>query len=115
MQSEEWLFVFMYLSKDAPLDKIVEILADLLNQTKKSVLIAGDMNWDYPSRNNCMKKYLMENGFSQQVEEPTHVEGSLLDHVYLKIKGGSKTAVNVVQRAKYYSDHDALFVKIKNI
>ena len=113
LQSEDWLMVFLYVSQAAPYCNIVAILSDLLKQTEGSVLIAGDMNWDYLTATNIMKDYLTENGFSQRIDKATHEGGGLLDQVYVRIEDSSQVTVNVAQRAKYYSDHDTLFIKIR--
>ena len=54
----------------------------------------------------------MANNFSQEVQDATHEKGGLIDHVYVRLPSDCKNTVNVAQRAKYYSDHDALFLKI---
>ena len=90
------------------------IISDLLKDTNNgSVLIVGDMNWDFPSATNAMKEFLSVNNFSQMVTNPTHEDGGLLDHVYVKLEDDSNNTVNVDQRAKYYTDHDAIFIGIK--
>ena len=58
------------------------------------------------------KKYLtegfIENCFKQIVTKATHIEGGLIDHVYIK-QGPSKKFTWVLEDfPKYYSDHDGL-------
>ena len=112
LNSKDWLFVFMYVSKNAPQNDIVYILSNLCDQWNESILIIGDLNWDFLSQSHYMKEILIGKGFSQRVQTATHEHGGLLDQVYVKIKN-TKFTVEVCQRAKYYSDHDALFIKIK--
>ena len=69
------------------------------------------MNWDYLTHSHWMKTFLCNNGFTQRIEKATHEGGSLLDHAYVKIMK-KKCTVEVSQQAKYYSDHDALYIKI---
>ena len=44
-------------------------------------------------------------GYTQMVANPTFISGSLLDHVYNRLKGVNIT-VHVIN--VYYSDHDAI-------
>ena len=62
-----------------------------------------------------MEKFLSNHGVSQRIGNATQEEGGLLDQVYVRIKDSSQVTVNVTQRAKYYTDHDALFIKIKEV
>ena len=112
LHSKEWIFVFMYVSQHAPQDEIVSVLSNLSHQRDESILILGDMNWDYLTQLHQMKEFLISNGFSQRVQNATHEHGGLLDQAYVKIKN-DKFTVETFQKAKYYSDHDALFIKIK--
>ena len=115
LQFKEWLIVFMYVSQAAPYGNIVGILTDLLAQADGSVLIVGDFNWDYLTATNVMEEFLSNHEFSQRIGNATQEEGGLLDQVYVRIKDSSLVTVNVTQRAKYYTDHDALFIKIKEV
>ena len=47
---------------------------------------------------------LAEKSFVQLVDQPTHIEGNLLDHLYIR---HAKTD-NVLLHHPYYSDHDSV-------
>ena len=71
------------------------------------------MNWNFLEATNVMREFLSDNNFSQMISCATHEDGGLIDHVYVRLKKDSNNSVTVAQRAKYYSDHDAIFIRIK--
>ena len=112
LQFDNWLLVFMYCSQGAPNSDITSMLSELFQHVPgDNIIIVGDFNWDFLGPENSLKIFFKQNGFTQYIENPTHEEGGLLDHVYVKGEqcGGR---VAVYQKARYYSDHDALFIKI---
>ena len=108
-QFGKWLVIFMYASQGASNDEIAAKLREQFFYDQ--IIVVGDMNWDYLRQDNRMKRFFLKNGFVQLVKNPTHEAGGLLDHVYVKAEDPGD-AVAVCQMAKYYSDHDALFIKI---
>ena len=71
--------------------------------------IAGDFNID-GYQETQIKNILI--GYSQLVEEPTHIGGSLLDHVYVRNTILQEFDVNVSILNTYFSDHDAVRIKL---
>ena len=57
---------------------------------------------------NYMTKSLKELGFQQVVTESTHIDGGVIDHIYLSKKGNTIAKWIVDYFPKYYSDHDAV-------
>ena len=81
---------------------------DLNNNTKllitdeKPVLITGDFNFCYlENSNNTTKKFLNNQNFSQLIHKPTHIDGHVLDQVYIK----GDVEANVTTHSKYFTDH----------
>ena len=75
----------------------------------KTTLIGGDMNicaLKYP--NNYITETLKQKGFEQLVKRSTHIEGGMIDHLYLMQGVQTKFTYKVEEFAKYYSDHDGL-------
>ena len=70
--------------------------------------IVGDFNLNFMHNpQDQLIKKILSNGFKQIVSEPTHIAGSLLDHVYVKrVSQEPKIALNFL----YYSDHAAVSV-----
>ena len=54
---------------------------------------------------------LYQNGFEQLVINPTHISGSLLDHVYVGSLNGNPT-LKCINIDCYYSDHDVVKILI---
>ena len=109
LQFNNWLVVFMYASQGVNYNNLTMQLTEVFCHATDYVMVVGDMNWDYLRQRNAMKVYFQQNGFHQIIENPTHEEGGLLDHVYVRTK---ESVVVACQRAKYYSDHDAIFIRI---
>ena len=76
---------------------------------KKFCVIGGDFNINIL---NSMDSYLTcelnKMGFTQIVKKPTHIDGGLIDHIY--VRQGKDKMFNWVLELfpKYYSDHDGL-------
>ena len=78
----------------------------------KPQLIIGDFNY-CQSSSNPNKKYLEENKFESLIDEPTHIEGNVLDQAYLQDRD-KKLLVTAGLQCKYYTDHKAIALIIKH-
>ena len=73
----------------------------------------GDINFCYQSTtSNSTKRLLTSLNFKQLIETPTHIEGNLLDHAYIRDEN-QILGVTAELHSKYYSDHKALAIMIK--
>ena len=79
----------------------------------KTTLVGGDFNiCALRNPDNYITKSLKAIGFKQLVRRPTHVEGGLIDHIYL-IEGKGETISHSLELyPKYYSDHDGLCITL---
>ena len=77
----------------------------------KPHLVIGDFNYSQSS-SNPNKKYLEENEFESLIDEPTHIEGNVLDQAYLQDRD-KKLTVTAGLHCKYYTDHKAIALIIK--
>ena len=83
---------------------------DLLKTDGKPVLITGDLNFCYLNDlNNPTKLYLKSKNFSQLINEPTHIEGHVLDQAYLR----GKMEASAETHSKYYTDHRGLAIILR--
>ena len=57
---------------------------------------------------NYISKNLKELGFQQIVTESTHMDGGVIDQIYLSKKGNVVSKWIVEYFPKYYSDHDGV-------
>ena len=75
----------------------------------KPTVICGDFNFNYwKEPNNPVRVMLGKRGFSQVVDIPTSIYGTVIDHVYVK---GIEQEHHL--HYPYYSDHEAVCVRLK--
>jgi len=69
-------------------------------------VILGDFNVNAFSKGNFFLDFLTD--YTQIVTEPTHISGSLIDHVYVHENLSNNFDVQIVVKNVYFSDHDAI-------
>ena len=72
-------------------------------------VILGDFNEDF-FKAGVVSNFLTQFKFTQIVTQPTHIRGSLLDHIYLKDDLKNSHLFSTLVKAAHYSDHDPVFV-----
>ena len=108
MTSENIDVVGVYRSKGGVIRDLTETLDTLIDDAKITV-IGGDLNiCALKAPNNIVTKRLKERGFDQGVKIATHIEGGLLDHVYIHRGVNVKIDWDIEVFPKYYSDHDGI-------
>ena len=104
--------VVLYRSQNGDHKHLQDILETLLD-SEKPLFVVGDFNFCFiGNSSNPTKKYFHDKFFNQLVQEPTHIEGNLLDHAYMrdtKRINEYKTELH----SKYYSDHKGVAILIK--
>ena len=76
-------------------------------------MILGDFNFCHlDSTLNCTRKFLEDRNFQQLINEPTHIDGHLLDQAHVRDPGNELICTGALQ-AKYYTDHKGLAIVIK--
>ena len=85
----------------------------MMDSKGKPLLVIGDMNFYFlTSGMNQTKNFLKSKRFTQIINEPTHIEGHLLDQAYLRdCKGTLKWTVEL--QSKYFTDHKGLAIIIR--
>ena len=107
MRSEGLDIIGVYRSQGGDMRDLVKILETLIDETRTTI-VGGDFNvCVFKAPNNFVTHMLKGKGFLQIVKNATHIEGGVLDHVYIK-QDGCKFSWNVEEFPKYYSDHDGL-------
>ena len=90
------------------LDKIEEIIDPF-----KATLITGDFNVCLQKNpDNELTRSLKQIGFSQLVDQSTHVEGGHIDHTYWRNFGDNWMEPVLEFYSPYYSDHDSILVTL---
>ena len=90
------------------------LLNDLekIEDITKVTIIMGDFNLCYnENRCNRLIQGLLGLGFNQLVQEPTHVRGRIIDHVYF-LDPIKKFKISLERYSPYYTDHDAFCITI---
>ena len=108
IESEKMDVIGIYRSQEGNVTSLITKLKSLITAGNTTV-VGGDFNicaLAYP--NNYITKSLEERGFKQIVEKSTHIEGGIIDHVYLIQGDDSKFKYIIEEFPKYYSDHDGL-------
>ena len=76
--------IVIYRSQSGNLNLLTQYFDKLMDR-EKPLLIIGDFNFCFLSdSSNLVTNYLNANSFLQLVEEPTHIEGNLIDQAHLR-------------------------------
>ena len=115
-ESEKYIVIGTYRFGEGLLRSFVNILENQLKielKKGKIVIVGGDMNICASSKpGNILSNMLMELGFVQKVRSATHVDGGLIDHLYVYDAVDLNVATSLEHIPKYYSDHDCLGLSI---
>ena len=88
------------------------MLNELINAADDIIhIILGDFNVNGFSENNYIDEFLSD--YELVVNEPTHISGSLIDHVYVRKEVLDVADVSVLVKNVYFSDHDAIKIRLK--
>ena len=104
--------VIIYRSQNGNLNKLKQNLEAITTKDKPE-LILGDFNFDFPtSPSNPTKLYLQDQGYTQLIHEPTHLEGNILDHAYCRdVKKINQYITEL--HSKYFTDHRGLAIMVR--
>ena len=100
---EEVQIILLYISKGANLKAVVKKLKTLCTFGPKVVI--GDVNFDFTSV-NVLSNFLFSLGLTQIVNQPTHIDGNMIDHCY--VSDVLKDNTQIEYNFPYYTDHVAL-------
>ena len=113
IESEEVDVIIVYRSEQGNLTDLVEHLKKLINLEVNTV-VTGDFNLCYvANKHNKVTKYLENDGFSQLMNEPTHIKGRHIDHLYFRQGSKPVQIASIYRYSPYYSDHDAICATIQ--
>ena len=96
----------VYRSPNNPIARFLDQLVYFTNARTIDILLR-DFNIDAFDGNAYARLDEVLSSYRLMVKEPTHLDGWLLDHVYL-LKSFPRMNVNSFVKNKYFSDHDAL-------
>ncbi|XP_057310673.1 uncharacterized protein LOC130648634 [Hydractinia symbiolongicarpus] len=83
-----------------------------LIQSHKPDIISGDFNINIlEDGNSYFLEQLANLGYTQQITNPTHICGLLLDHLYIKKQFLDERMIDSHIYSLYFSDHDAIVLQ----
>ena len=92
-------------------DDFLTILQNLQSEANIVHVILGDFNIDYLKSNADFLRNYLDN-YEMVVNTPTHISGSLIDHIYINKIFLEKYKIRSQKQCVYFSDHEAIKVKI---
>jgi len=111
--SKDMDIIGIYRSQNGNVVSLVGELQDMIDIDKTSV-IGGDINiCALQQPRNHITASLKEMGFKQIVMTATHKEGRAIDHIYWRQGQNARYELALDYIPKYYSDHDALCLTLK--
>ena len=102
--------IFLYLSQNYDKDSLFALLEDWI-QDDIPTTVMGDVN-ENSLESSVFEKFMMSMGFTQLIQEPTFIAGSLLDHLYVN-KAMKKKNIFFDKNSCYYSDHDVISLYVE--
>ena len=106
--------LLVYRSHQQDIQSFMETLSNLLRNHNDISIIFGDFNIDLLkiNRNSINLKNLLF-GFKQIVDKPTHIDGGLIDHIYIRECFLDIFEIDLIKCSLNFSDHDALKIRLK--
>ena len=107
--------LLVYRKNNSNFDHFTYSIQHLLSQEENSIhIILGDFNANYLNHDNNGRKLsdLLAN-YKQIITEPTHIPGSLINHVYVKETVLDQFVCCSTIKNVYFSDHDAIKINLK--
>lgn len=74
-------------------------------------ILLGDFNINALSGENYFLDYLTD--YKQVVNKPTHISGSLIDHIYVRNNLFNIFDIQVLVKNVYFSDHEAIKLRLQ--
>ena len=116
LHAEKFDIISVYCSSDSSKSNMIDFLTELriLLCTNKRNLILGDFNLNARCQNqNFILRELENWNFKQLVQNPTHIQGGVIDHCYISNTFPIDSLV-VSQKPVYYTDHDIIKVTMRH-
>ena len=103
--------ILLYRKNSLSANDLFYMLNNLINDDFDIHIILGDFNINaFTENNNYVFEYLSD--YQLVINEPTHISGSLLDHVYVKKDVINEVEVSALVKNVYFSDHDAIKLRL---
>ena len=106
--------LLVYRKNLSKLEDFIYVLDHFLSRIEDNIhIILGDFNINAFEENKNKKLQEALINYNQILEEPTHISGSLIDHVYVKKTFYDQIDIHTIIKNTHFSDHDAVKVTLK--
>ncbi|XP_066925556.1 uncharacterized protein [Clytia hemisphaerica] len=106
--------ILLYRQQNLANDHFLYMIQHLQGTVDKVHIILGDFNKNYfTEESNFLKTFLQD--YEMIVKKPTHVSGSLIDHVYIHKDLLSIFKITTSIHSIYYSDHEAIQIIFRKL
>ena len=101
----------LYLSKGCDFSQVVQSLKNYgFDNLNENTYLIGDFNFDVSGCND-LTRYLTSINYIQIVKRATHLDGHILDQVYVQETKARR--IEIQHHHPYYSDHNGVLVSLK--
>ena len=99
--------LLVYRKNSLPTDLFIYLIQHFMSRTENDIdVILGDFNINAFKTPSSLSNLLCD--YDQVVQEPTHISGTLIDHVYIKKSLFDILDIRCIVKNTYFSDHDAV-------
>ena len=109
--------LLLYRSHQESLQSFINTLNRFLEHHSDIDIILGDFNIDILSSNSeetaTQQLFDTMHGYRQIINEPTHIDGGLLDHVYIKENMFHLFDIEKIKICVNISDHDVVKINVE--
>ena len=101
--------LLLYRKNKSAIQELVYLIQHITSHVDNELhIILGDFNIDaYTNKNTEFREIL--NPYKLIIDEPTHLSGALLDHVYIrKDVLELASSIECIVKCIFFSDHDAI-------
>ena len=107
--------LLLYRKNNLKLDDFVYMINHFLSQDNIQIIL-GDFNYNaFKHDSNSVRLSEVLSDYNQVVDQPTHVSGSLIDHVYIKKTFQERIDIHCIVKNIHFSDHDAVKLCLSNV
>ena len=98
--------IYIYRSANGNITDLKKDLTTIIDEDKATI-ISGDFNICLEKDpNNPISSYLRKKEFKQLVKDPSHIQGGLIDHVYIRDPQTTFQDPDLHRYSPYFTDHD---------
>ena len=106
--------ILLYRQQNLENDHFLYMVQHLMGNDNNVHIILGDFNKNYLTEESDFLRTRLQD-YDMIVQEPTHISGSLIDHVYIHKELKTVFEITSSIHSIYYSDHEAVQIIFKKV